>query len=87
MRLCSHYLVNEKRELGAADSVANFHLTNGARIEQLNWLGDHSEPGMKRSLGIMVNYQYKLPDIEKNHEAYFSSGEIKCSSRIRGLLK
>ncbi len=87
MRLCSHYLVNEKRELGAADSVENFHLTNGARIEQLNWLGDHSEAGMKRSLGIMVNYRYKLADIEKNHEAYITSGEIKCSSKIRGLLK
>ena len=87
MRLCAHYLINEKRELGAADSVANFHLTNGAGIEQINWLGDLSQKGMKHSQGMMVNYRYKLSNIEKNHEAYVTNGEIKSSSQVRALLK
>jgi malonyl-CoA decarboxylase len=87
MRMCAHYLTNEKRGKGASDSVANFHLTNGARIEQINWMGDHSEPGMKRSFGLMVNYFYKLSDIEKNHEAYVSNGDIKFSSQVKSLLK
>ncbi|MCY4427189.1 MAG: malonyl-CoA decarboxylase [Halieaceae bacterium] len=87
MRLCVHYLLNEKRGTGARDSVANFHLTNGARIEQINWLGDLSEQGMQRSLGLMVNYLYKLSDIEKNHEAYVGQGEILCSTPVKSLLK
>ena len=86
-RLGAHYLVNVKRNLGAADSVANFHLTNGARIEQICWMGDHSAQGIKRSLGLMVNYFYKLADIEKNHESYVSEGEIIYSSQIKSLLR
>ena len=54
--------VRIERTQGASDSVANFHLTNGARIEQIHWMGDHSQQGMKRSLGLMVNYFYKLSD-------------------------
>src|SRR5690606_18209528 len=69
MRLCAHYLLEAKRENGAAlDPVANFHLSNGARIERLNWLGDTSEKGLRQSAGIMVNYLYRLSDIEENHE-------------------
>lgn len=87
MRLGAHYLVNSKRGIGAADSVANFHLTNGARIEQICWMGDHSEQGIKRSFGLMVNYFYKLSEIEKNHESYISEGEIHYSSQIKSLIK
>ena len=87
MRTCAHYLVNQKRGIGARDSVAHFHLNNGARIERINWLGDQSEQGMQRSFGLMVNYLYKLPDIEKNHEAYVGQGEIHYSSSVRALLK
>ena len=87
LRLCAHYLINEKRGKGAKDSVANFHLTNGARIERLNWLGDRSEQGMERSFGLMVNYFYKLSSIEKNHEAYAGQGDIKYSGTLKTLLK
>ena len=87
MRLCAHYLVNEKRGLSAKDSVANFHLSNGARIEKLNWRGDLSKLGMDRSFGIMVNYLYKISDIEKNHENYVGHGEINHSTAIKSLLK
>ena len=86
-RLCAHYLINEKRKMGALDSVANFHLTNGAEIEQVNWLGNRSETGLRRSFGLMVNYQYKLSNIEKNHEEYVESGTIKYSSQTKALLK
>ncbi len=87
MRVCADYLLNQKRGVGARDSVANFHLNNGARIEQINWLGDQSERGMQHSFGLMVNYLYKLPDIEKNHEAYIGQGTIRSSSSVKALLK
>jgi malonyl-CoA decarboxylase len=84
--LCAHYLVNVKKGKQAHDRVANFHLTNGARIERINWAADLSENGLEQSDGVMVNYLYDLPHIEKNHELYQSRGEIAISSSVRKLL-
>jgi len=87
LRLCAHYLVQEKGRGGrAADPVAHFHLTNGARIERLDWLGDVSAKGLQQSAGIMVNYLYRLPDIEANHEAYRGAGEVAIGSSVRHLV-
>jgi len=86
MRLCAHYLVNEKRSGRALDPVAHFHLTNGARMERLNWLADTSPKGMKQSLGLMVNYNYILSDIDENHEAYVSEGQVMVSRGIKTWL-
>ncbi|MCB1777160.1 MAG: malonyl-CoA decarboxylase family protein, partial [Candidatus Competibacteraceae bacterium] len=88
MRLCARYLVKEKRDsLSVLDPVARFHLANGARVEQINWLGDTSAKGLSQSAGMMVNYLYKLNDIEANHEAYRGEGKVTTSSVIRSLLK
>ena len=88
LRLCAHYLIREKHNGGLAlDRVARFHLSNGARIERLNWLADTSSRGLAQSAGLMVNYLYKLSDIESNHEAYRGEGKIKASSTLRSLLK
>lgn len=87
-RLCAHYLIKVKRRDGlrALNPVANFHLSNGARIEQLNWLGDTSAKGLQESAGIMVNYLYRLDRIEGYHERYQSKGKIAVSSSVKGLL-
>ncbi|HLI99639.1 MAG TPA: malonyl-CoA decarboxylase [Bradyrhizobium sp.] len=69
------------------DSVARFHLGNGARLEQINWLGDTSLKGLRESAGLMVNYLYRLDDIEKNHEAYANQGTVAASGAVRKLLK
>ncbi|WP_027580359.1 malonyl-CoA decarboxylase [Bradyrhizobium sp. Ai1a-2] len=69
------------------DSVARFHLGNGARLERINWLGDLSPKGLRESAGIMVNYLYRLDDIEKNHEAYANNGDVIASSAVKKLLK
>jgi malonyl-CoA decarboxylase len=87
MRLCAHYLIHEKRGDKTFDPVANFHLTNGARIERLNWSGDLSEKGMRHSAGIMVNYYYKLSEIEKNHELYITESRINASKDVGKWLK
>jgi malonyl-CoA decarboxylase len=88
VRLCAHYLVNEKRRNGRAlDPVAHFHLTNGARVERINWLGDTSERGMRASAGLMVNYLYELGRIEENHERYTGEGGVTASSAVTRLLK
>ncbi len=88
MRLCARYLVAEKDAAGRAlDRVARFHLSNGARLERLNWLADRSDNGMAQSAGLMINYLYRLDHIAANHEAYTGRGDVAASSSIRSLLK
>ncbi len=87
-RLCLRYLAEEKTAGGrAVDPVAHFHLSNGASIERLNWMGDLSAKGRRQSAGMMVNYLYDLGRVEDNHEAYTSAGKVRLSSTLRGLLK
>ncbi len=88
IRLCARYLLRERAPSGRAlDPVAHFHLSNGARVERLNWLGDASPKGLQQSAGIMVNYQYRLGDIEANHEAYRGEGRVAASSALRNLAR
>jgi malonyl-CoA decarboxylase len=88
LRLAARYLLNEKTPRGRAlDGVAHFHLSNGARLERLNWLGDLSPKGLQQSAGIMINYLYRLADIEENHEAYTGEGRVTASPAITRLLK
>jgi malonyl-CoA decarboxylase len=87
MRLCAGYLIHEKKDERALDPVANFHLSNGAHIERLNWLGDTSKKGMKQSAGIMANYHYKLSEIEKNHELYITESRINAAPEVKKWVK
>jgi malonyl-CoA decarboxylase len=87
-RLAARYLAVEKRADGRAlDPVAHFHLSNGARIERLNWLADIADRGMAQSAGLMVNYLYRLDEIDAHHEDYAGQGRVALSSPIRALLK
>ncbi|MBW2658534.1 MAG: malonyl-CoA decarboxylase [Deltaproteobacteria bacterium] len=83
VRLCSWYLLNAKKNGRAYDPVAHFHLTNGAQVERINWAANLSSNGLLQSAGLMVNYLYNLPNIEKNHEAYQGQDEVTASSTIR----
>jgi malonyl-CoA decarboxylase len=86
--LAAHYFLKARTAKGRPiDSVARFHLGNGARLERINWLGDTSPKGLRESAGIMVNYLYRLDDIEKNHEAFANDGEVVASSAVKKLLK
>jgi malonyl-CoA decarboxylase len=69
------------------DSVARFHLGNGARLERLNWLGDTSERALAQSHGLMVNYLYDLDYIEQNHEAYAQQHAIVAASAITRMVR
>jgi malonyl-CoA decarboxylase len=86
--LAAHYFLKARTSKGRLiDSVARFHLGNGARLERINWLGDTSAKGQRESAGIMVNYLYRLEDIEKNHEAYANDGTVVASNAVKKLLK
>jgi malonyl-CoA decarboxylase len=85
--LCAYYLLRAKHGTEPADPVARFHLANGARLERINWLGDTSAAGMRRSAGMTVNYVYGLADLERNHEAYSREGRINTTRRIDSLSR
>ncbi|MBB5691131.1 malonyl-CoA decarboxylase [Roseomonas alkaliterrae] len=89
-RLCALYLAKEDapgRPGRARDPVAHFHLSNGARIERLNWRGDVSENGYRQSAGLMVNYLYDPERIEENHEIYMGEGKRAVSTALRRLAR
>ncbi|UVK41264.1 malonyl-CoA decarboxylase [Mesorhizobium sp. AR10] len=84
--LAARYFVKERASgRRAVDPVARFHLGNGARLERLNFLADRSAKAMRQSHGLMVNYLYKLDDIEANHEALAQHGEVAASPEVKKL--
>ena len=86
--LAAHYFLRARTSSGRpVDAVARFHLGNGARLERINWMGDTSQKGMDQSAGMMVNYQYVLGQIERNHEAYANDGEVIAASAVKKLLR
>ena len=83
----ARYLLGAKNAAGQPlDSVARFHLGNGARLERIDFLADTSPKAMRESYGVMVNYRYKLEDIEKNHELYASEGAVVAARPIQKIL-
>jgi len=43
--------------------------------------------GMRRAAGLMVNYVYRLDDVERNHEAYARDRRIVASRRFEVLAR
>jgi malonyl-CoA decarboxylase len=86
-RLCAVYLLRAKRGRAPLDSVARFHLANGARLERLNWLGDTSDSGVRQSLGMTANYVYRIADVEENHEEYAKNFRVVASHDLERLIK
>ena len=90
IRLGTRYLLKEApagRAGRALDPVAHFHLSNGARVERLNWRADVSENGLRQSCGLMVNYLYDPASIENNHEAYVGDGQRATSGGLKRLIR
>ena len=86
-RLAARYLLVESRGKRALDPVANFHLSNGARVERINFLADTSDKGLRESAGLMVNYLYDPDRIDQNHEDYAGEGKRNASTAVRRLAR
>ena len=87
-RAAAWYYLRAKTARGVPlDSVARFHLGNGARLERLNFLADRSERALRQSHGLMVNYLYDLEDIEKNHEAFAQQRTVVAAGAVTRLLR
>ncbi len=86
--LAAYYLVEVKRSDGLpADSVARFHLGNGAQIHKVHADADRSEKGMAQSRGTMVNYLYDQAHVAEQHEGYAAAKKVAASADILGLVR
>lgn len=85
-RSCAFYLYLEKKNGYAFNSVANFHLKNGAKIFRLNFKGNTSENGWKSSYGMMVNYGYYLDKVDMNCINYLINKKIEISDSVKNYL-
>jgi malonyl-CoA decarboxylase len=87
LRAAAWYYMRARNSRGLpVDSVARFHLGNGARLERLDFLADASERALNQSYGLMVNYLYDLDYIERNHEAFAQQRAIVASSAVSRLV-
>lgn len=85
-RACAFYLYYEKKNGYAFNSVANFHLKNGAQIYRINFKGNLSENGWRSSYGMMVNYGYYLDRVDSNCINYLINKQIVVSDLVRNDL-
>jgi len=86
-QLAAHYLVNAKRDdTQPSDSVARFHLGNGASLDQILPDADKYKRGRKQSAGVMVSYLYNLDEVEANHEAYARYRQVIASDSVLSQL-
>ncbi|MBF0154164.1 MAG: malonyl-CoA decarboxylase family protein [Magnetococcales bacterium] len=80
------YLHQVRRGKLVLDPVALFHLSNGARLERINALGDASAERWEASFGVMVNYLYKPDQLERNHERFIEEGKVTLSRQLAKKL-
>jgi malonyl-CoA decarboxylase len=83
--LCARYLTTPV-EGRVVDPVANFHLSNGARVERVNWMADPSPRARTQSFALMANYLYESDRIAERAEAYAAQVVVAMSSSVRELL-
>jgi malonyl-CoA decarboxylase len=87
--LCVRYLTGvgpDGRQGRVTDPVARFHLSNGARLERINWRADLSPKGIKQSWGLMMNYRYHPSLIDAHQEAFAFEGRVQQSGGVAVLL-
>jgi malonyl-CoA decarboxylase len=85
LRACARYLTETNAGQGPDDSVARFHLRNGARLERINWCANTSPRGIAESYGLMANYLYDSGQIDANCEKFAVHGTVAHSFSI-GVL-
>lgn len=86
-RLALAYIGMVPHDSPGYDPVANFHLSNGARLERVNPFADMSAVRIKESFGVMVNYRYEPDDVVDNHEAFVGKGRVAVSAPLKRALQ
>ena len=87
--LAAKYILDVKRSSDdlPIDSVARFHLGNGASVYDVHAFADISANGLHQSCGAMVNYLYELKKVATNHENFVEKKLIPASKIVLGLAR
>jgi malonyl-CoA decarboxylase len=86
LRAAALYFLKARTAKGQpCDPVARFHLNNGASLRQINFLADPSPRALREAHGLMVNYEYRLEDIEANHERLVREDHVAASPEVEHL--
>ena len=67
---CARYVLFERKRDKILDPVANFHLQNGAQVEQVNFLADTTPSALTSALGMMINYRYCMMSVDVTSASY-----------------
>ena len=87
-RLTYHYLTQVKHKNGQAiNSVAHFHLGNGASLYKIHTEANNNKMALEDSWGVMVNYLYDLDSVTKNHEDYANLELIAISPKLTKTIQ
>ena len=82
-RVTYYYITQVKRKGGQAiNSVAHFHLGNGASLNQIHLEANTNKLALEDSWGVMVNYLYDSETVAKNHEDYANLEPVAISSKL-----
>ncbi len=84
----AHYFLKARTPQGKViNSVARFHLGNGARLEQINFAADLSANGLKDAHGLMVNYLYDQKTIDTNAQHFSEGATVAASGVVRRIIE
>jgi malonyl-CoA decarboxylase len=83
-RLALAYVTQLRTGQRPLDPVANFHFSNGARLESVDPFANLRPYGIRDSYGVMVNYRYIPDELADNHERFVQSGEIRVAAALGG---
>ncbi|KAK4526297.1 hypothetical protein GAYE_SCF22MG4211 [Galdieria yellowstonensis] len=87
LSLCALYICYVKRLKGLPyDTLATFHLGNGAELSDICWMADNSPMAMTKNLCLMALFSYRLEYQEENVIIFSTQGKIGVSDKIKSLL-
>ena len=77
LRLLRWYIAFAKHPSGRPHCpTAAFHLSNGATLRCVNFMGNLSPQGMRESGSLMVNYEYELAEVAARAAAFHADSAV-----------
>lgn len=83
---CARYILFERKGEKILNPVANFHLQNGAQVEQVNFLADLSPPALATACSMMINYRYVMTSIDATSVSYKRNALAALSPAVARLV-
>uniref|UniRef100_K3WUN5 Cyclic nucleotide-binding domain-containing protein n=1 Tax=Globisporangium ultimum (strain ATCC 200006 / CBS 805.95 / DAOM BR144) TaxID=431595 RepID=K3WUN5_GLOUD len=83
---CARYILFERKGDKILNPVANFHLQNGAQVEQINFLADLTPQMLQNSCSMMINYRYVMTSIDVTSVSYKRNSSAALSPAVARLV-